>query len=299
MIGIPDEAQRVCRHTPLIFVPPLGAWLKLESLQATGSFKLRGAAVKLARLGAHRAVVAASAGNHGLGVALAAQRMAIAATVIVSAGAARVKREGIARLGAEVRRSDGDYQQAEREARALADERGHVFISPFDDDDVIDGNGRWLAAELRADRPSLRRVIVPVGGGGLAGGLAEALVPSVRVIGVQPELNCAMRESLAGGHALTRYDGGATMCEGLEGPVAERTYALCARFLEEIVTVSEAETLTAIAFAYRALGIVVEPSAAVAIAAARAGRVSVDAETAIVITGGNIDDEVLARALSA
>lgn len=301
-MSIPDEARRLCRVTPLVYAGPLGCFLKLESLQATGSFKLRGAAVKLARLAPEaraRGVVAASAGNHGLGVARAAAALGIAATVVVSRGAAAVKRAGIARLGAEVIPSTGDYAQAEREAIELARSSGRAFLSPFDDDDVIEGNGAWLAEELLGQHPGLARVVVPVGGGGLCGGLGRVLAPrGVAVIGVQPRVNCAMKESLDGGRALVDYQGGETLCEGLEGAVSVRTFELARAHLSSIVLVDEAEVLAAIAFAWRVLGVVAEPSAAVVVAAALSGRLQAEDDTVLVLTGSNLDDELLDRALA-
>ncbi|HEY7953869.1 MAG TPA: pyridoxal-phosphate dependent enzyme [Polyangia bacterium] len=302
MKPISDEARRLCRVTPLLYAPPLGCYLKLESLQATGSFKLRGAAVALSRLSPEeraRGVVAASAGNHGLGLALAGARLSVPVTVVVSRTAAQVKRDGIARLGAEVIVSSGDYDQAEREARTLAASRGRRFISPFDDDDVIDGNGGWLAAELAAQHASLRRVIVPVGGGGLAGGLARALEPrGVEVIGIQPRSNCAMHESLRLGRALSSYQGGATRAEGLEGGIALRTFELARAHLSRIELVGEDEILAAVAFAWRALGLYVEPSAAVVLAAVRSGQVIAEEDTALVLTGANLDPALLDEALA-
>ena len=287
------------RKTPLVFAPPLNCWLKLESLQATGSFKLRGAALKLSRLTATeraRGVVAASAGNHGQGVALASARLGTPATVVVPALCPAVKREAIARWGAEVIVDGANYVAAEERALALAAERGVPFVSPFDDDDVIAGNGEWLGREIAGQHAGLARVIVPVGGGGLVAGLLRAL-PSVEVVGVQPRVNCAMHDSLAQDRALVRYQGGETLCEGLEGAVAERTFAVaCARRLQ-VALVDEEEVLAAIGFAYRALGLIVEPSAAVGIAAARSGRIAADEETVIVVTGGNIEPALLERAI--
>jgi threonine dehydratase len=290
------------RSTPLIFAPPLNCWLKLESLQTTGSFKLRGAARKLERLSANeraRGVVTASAGNHGLGVARAAAHFGVAATVVVPRAAPAVKREGIARLGAQVLVEGEDYGAAEARAMALGRERGLVFVSAFDDEDVIDGNGRTLGDELRAQHAGLTRVIAPVGGGGLVAGLLRAFAGSgVEVVGVQPAANCAMHESLALGRALTRYDGGATLCEGLEGAVAERTFAAAQAQRLRIALVDEDEVLAAIGFAYCALGLIVEASAAVTLAAARVQRLPTDEETVLVVTGGNIDAELLDRAIT-
>jgi threonine dehydratase len=299
---ISDEARALCRVTPLIYAGPIGCFLKLESLQATGSFKLRGAAVKLTRLPAEvraRGVVAASAGNHGLGVALAASRLGVRATVIVSRGSAQVKRQGMAALGAEVIVSAGDYVQAEREAIALASSSGRAFVSPFDDDDVIAGNGEWLATELLGQQPGVRRVVAPIGGGGLIAGLGRTLAPrGVQVIGVQPRVNCAMYESFAQERALVDYEGGPTLCEGLEGAVAERTYQVAKQHVDSIVLVDEDEVLRAIAFAYRVLGLLVEPSSAVVLAAAASGRILAEDDTALIVTGSNIDAEVLERALA-
>jgi threonine dehydratase len=297
---IPDEARRLCRRTPLVFAPPLGCFLKLESLQPTGAFKLRGAAVKLARLDAAaraRGVVTASAGNHGLGVAYAARALGVLATVVVSRGAPLVKRDGIARLGAQVIVSAGDYDAAVTEALALAATHGLAYVPAYDDDDVIDGNGAWLAEELRAQHASLACVVVPVGGGGLSGGLARALA-GVEVIGVQPRANCAMHDSIAQGRALTRYDGGATLCEGLEGAVAERTFDLCRAHLSRIVLTGEDEVRAAVAYAYTRLGLYVEPSAAVVIAAALGGQVPIEDDTVLVITGSNLDPALLDEVLS-
>ena len=298
---ISDEARQLVRITPLTFSPPLGCFLKLECLQRTGSFKLRGAALRLAELSPEmraRGVVVASAGNHGLGIAEAARAFAIPATVVVSRNSAEIKREGIRRRGAEVRVSTGDYAVAEREARLLAVERGALFVSPFDDDAVIRGNGDWLGEELLAQFPGVRRVIVPVGGGGLAGGIARHLGPrGIQVIGVQPSANCAMHESLRLGRALTEYDGGVTRAEGLEGPVAERTYQLCQTHLDSVVLVDEAELLAAVGWAWRMLGLALEPSAAVTVAAVRAGRVMAEDDTIVVLSGGNVDEALLDSAL--
>ncbi|HZS40885.1 MAG TPA: pyridoxal-phosphate dependent enzyme, partial [Polyangia bacterium] len=233
------------------------------------------------------------------GVALAARRMGLHATVVVPQLAVRAKVDGIERLGAEVLRVGAGYDAAERFARKIADEQGRVFVSPFDDDDVVDGNGGWLGRELREQRPSLARVIVPVGGGGLSGGLGRELGAGVEVIGVQPRVNCAMHDSLRDGRAHVTYGGGATLCDGLEGAVADRTYELARSYVRQIALVDEEQVLQAVAFAYRVLGLVVEPSAAVGIAAVRAGVAPADAETAILITGSNVDPEILDRALAA
>lgn len=300
---IPNAARRLCRVTPLVHAAPLGCSLKLESLQRTGSFKLRGAALKLCALGdeeRRRSVVAASAGNHGQGVALAARALGIAARVIVPRTTPKVKRDAITSYGAELSIVGANYDEAEAAARAEAGRTGAIFVSPFDDERVIAGNGRWLGEEILAQRPEVETVVVPVGGGGLVGGLAALLAPrGVKVIGVQPRANCAMHDSLAGGRALTVYEGGRTLCEGLEGPVAERTYQLARDHAVGIVLVEEPAILAAMAFAYRELGLLVEASAAVGIAALRLGVILPSPRTVIVVTGSNVEPELLDEALAA
>jgi threonine dehydratase len=288
------------RKTPLVFAPALNCWLKLESLQPTGSFKIRGAALKLSRLrGTAPAVIAASAGGHGMAVALAAQKLGLRATVVVPTGAAAVKKQGIAQLGAELIEHGAGYVEAEAHALHLAATRGQPFISPFDDEDIIEGNGAWLARELVAQHAGLRRVVVPVGGGGLIAGCAQALGSDVDLWGVEPRGNCAMHASLAAGRALLDYAGAATLCDGLEGTVGERPFALTRARGVSMALVDEEAILRAVGFAFRALGLVMEPSAAVCVAAARAGAVPVDEETVIVVSGSNIDDALLDRGIRA
>lgn len=302
--------SRLVRRTPLVAapamsepsadVPPDGAgsvWLKLESLQRTASFKLRGACLRLDALTDEeraRGVVAASAGNHGLGVALAGRELGIRVEVIVPETSAMVKRNGIAAFGAEVRVGGPTYDAAEAAARARAEETGAVFVSPFDDPHVIRGNGGTLAEEILSQLPEVEQVVCPVGGGGLIGGLAEVLAPKgVRVVGVQPRSNCAMHESLALGSALTRYDGAPTIAEGCEGAVAESTYHLCRAHGVGVVLVSEAAIREAMRFAYERLGLIVEASAAVALAGLRERAVLPSEATVVVVSGGNVDAELL------
>jgi threonine dehydratase len=278
----------------------LRAWLKLESLQRTGSFKLRGACVALSALArrGERAFIAASAGNHGLGVACAGRALGLKAHIVAPANAAEKKREGIVALGATLSVEGADYDEAEAIAKERAARDGLSFVSPFDDDAVIAGNGAWLGRELMAQRPSLRRVVVPVGGGGLAAGLLAALAPrGVEVLGVQPKGANAMARSLESGAAIL-VDHGATICSGLDGGVAERTFVAARDHGLGIAIVDESSILPAIAFAYRTLGQLVEPASAVVIAAALAGVVPIDEETALVITGGNLDTVMLDRALA-
>ncbi len=290
---------RLVRHTPLIAAPELGdgVWLKLENLQRTGSFKLRGACVKLDALAAQeraRGVVTASAGNHGLGLALAGRELGIRVEVFVGETVPAVKKNGIAALGAQVHVGGASYDAAEETARRRAEESGALFVSPFDDDLVIQGNGGTLGAEILADLPGVAQVVCPIGGGGLASGLARA---GLQVAGVQPRANCAMHESLRLGRALTVYDGEPTLAEGCEGAVAERTFAVCRDRGVTIALVSEEAIRAAMAFAYRTLGQAIEPSAAVALAGVRARAVDARSDTVVVISGGNVEPDLLSDVL--
>jgi threonine dehydratase len=312
--SVAERIRKLLRVTPLVPAPVLGrrtganVWLKLESLQRTGSFKLRGAAARLAAmsLAGQARAVAASAGNHGLGVAMAAQAFGIEATVLVSTQTPEVKRAGIAALGAKVEVVGASYDEAEAEARRrAAADPGLTFVSPFDDDHVIAGNGGLLAREILAQLPDVDTVVAPVGGGGLCGGLGVELVPrGIRVVGVEPEANCAMKRSLEDGRAYTRYEGGPTLAEGLEGSVSERTFAMAKDYFPDIALVSEVAIRKAIVYAYRTLGLVVEASAAVSIAALLEETLDVNGRRVVmVITGSNIEasllDQLLAGAATA
>jgi threonine dehydratase len=312
--AVGEKVRRLTRVTPLVPAAALGrrtgadVWLKLENLQRTGSFKLRGAAARLAALaldsaagGPAKRVIAASAGNHGLGVALAAQAFGVQATVLVSAQAPEIKRAGIAALGAQVEVAGANYDEAEAEARRrAAADPGLVFVSAFDDDHVIAGNGGLLAREILAQLPDVQSIVVPVGGGGLAGGLGVEMVPrGIQILGVSPEANCAMRRSLDDGKAYTSYAGAPTLAEGLEGAVSERTFAMARDYFPNIALVSELAIRQAIVYAYRTLGILCEASAAPALAALLDDASAVRGRrTVVVISGGNIEPTLLDQLLS-
>jgi len=310
--AIAERIRRFLRVTPLVHAPALSrrvgadVWLKLESLQRTGSFKLRGAAARLAALarqgqgGPRRRVIAASAGNHGLGVAHAAQLFDIEATVVVSSLTAEHKRAAISALGARLELHGQSYDEAEDEARrrAAADPE-LTFVSGFDDDYVMAGNGALLARELLAQLPDVEAVIAPVGGGGLVGGLGVELVPrGIRLLGVSPENNCAMKRSLEEGKAYTRFAGGPTLAEGLEGGVSERTFRMAQDYCPQITAVSEVAIRRAIVYAYRTLGLVVEASAAVSLAALLENALTLPSRRVVlVITGSNIEPDLLDQLL--
>src|SRR4249920_1012798 len=311
--AVGERVRRLTRVTPLVPAPALGrrtgadVWLKLENLQRTGSFKLRGAAARIASLAlraggdAKTRVVAASAGNHGLGVALAARAFGIDATVLVSAQTPEVKRAGIAALGAHVEVAGATYDEAEAEARRrAAADPGLVFVSAFDDDHVIAGNGDLLAREILAQLPDVQAIVVPVGGGGLAGGIGVEVVPrGIKVLGASPEANCAMRRSLDEGRAYTTYEGGPTLAEGLEGAVSERTFQMARDYFPDIALCSELQIREAIVYAYRTLGIMCEASAAPALAALLDDASLIRGRrTVVVISGGNIEPALLDQLLT-
>jgi threonine dehydratase len=312
--AVAERVRRLARVTPLVPAPALGrrtgadVWLKLENLQRTGSFKLRGAAARLAALaieagaagGKPKRVVAASAGNHGLGIALAAQSYGIDATVFVPAQTPEIKRAGIGALGAKVEVAGVSYAEAEAAARRAAEAEDVVFVSPFDDDHVIAGNGGLLAREILAQLPDVQAIVAPVGGGGLAGGIGVEVVPrGIKVFGASPEVNCAMRRSLDEGRAFTSYEGGPTLAEGLEGPVSERTFGMARDYFPEIALVSEVAIRRAIVYAYRTLGTICEASAAVPLAALLEDASPVRGRrTVVVVTGGNIEPSLLDQLLT-
>ena len=306
--AVAERVRRLTRVTPLVPAPTLGrrtgadVWLKLENLQRTGSFKLRGAAARLAALsieaggGPPKRVVTASAGNHGLGLAHAARAFGIDATILVSAQTPGVKRAGIAALGAKVEVAGATYDEAEAAARArAAADPQLVFVSAFDDDHVIAGNGGLLAREILAQLPDVQAIVVPVGGGGLAGGIGVEVVPrGIKILGASPEANCAMRRSLDDGRAYTTYHGGPTLAEGLEGAVSERTFRMARDYFPDIALCSELAIRQAIVYAYRTLGILCEASAAPALAVLLDDASPVRGRrTVVVISGGNIEPDLL------
>jgi threonine dehydratase len=299
----------VVRRTPLLRSDALSDFagtdvrLKLETLQRTGSFKLRGAYNFVASLpDAERArgLVTASAGNHGQGVALAARLAGARAVVFVPADAPEVKRARIARYGAELRRVEGGYDEAHAAAEAFAEETGACFVHAFSDPAVVAGQGT-VGLEIFEECPSIRTVIVPVGGGGLVGGVgtvARALGRHVRVVGVQTDQTAAMHASLTAGR-LSSSIYGPTLCEGLSGDVDDRAFRLAREVVDDMVLVSEHAVRRAVRWLVREEGVVAEGSAAVGVAAIleeAAGEI--DGPAAVVLTGSNLDAARLAAILT-
>jgi threonine dehydratase len=271
-------------------------YLKLENEQTTGSFKLRGALNVLATLPddvRERGVVASSAGNHGLGVAYAAKHFGIPATIFVPSNAPQVKRAGIIALGATIDTSQPHYDAAMDAAKAFAAERGATYINPCLGDMLLAGQGT-VALEILGELPDLAALVVNVGGGGLLGGcasLVRRVAPSVRIVGAQSERTAAMSRSLAAGR-LVQIENEPTLADGLAGQIDDEAFDIGRNALDEIVTLSEEEIGRAIAWLWSEHRVRVEGAGAVAAGALLMGKVgALPTPTAVVVSGGNIDEE--------
>jgi threonine dehydratase len=292
--------REAVRRTPLRRSEGLSAaaekdvYLKLESEQLTGSFKLRGAFNSLAMLPAEvreRGIVAASAGNHGLGIAWTARHLGIPATVFVPASAPAVKREGIERLGATIDAEQPDYDAAHAAAIAFAARRGARYVDPCSGADLLAGQGT-VALEILEELAALASLVTPVGGGGLLGGMASLLrpvAPRVRIAGVQTTRTDAMARSLAAGRVVT-IENEPTIADGLAGQIDEYALDIGRHALDDMVTVAEEDVASAIAWLSRHEGVVAEGAGAVGVAALLAGKLGfLHAPLVIVVSGGNID----------
>jgi threo-3-hydroxy-L-aspartate ammonia-lyase len=289
----------VAHRTPLLTSDTLDrrcaakVLLKAEPFQRSGSFKFRGAYNRLSLLSpAARAagVVAYSSGNHGAAVALAARLLGIDAVIVVPANGSAAKLAATAGYGAELRRYDPATESREEVAAKIAAERGMTLIRPFDDYDIMAGQGT-VGLELAGQAPDLKRVLVPVGGGGLASGVATAikgLIPGASVIGVEPAKADDTRQSLMAGRRVSILEPD-TIADGLRArEPGELTFAVNSRLLDDIVTVTEEAIIEAMRFCFTRLKIVVEPSGAVALAALLSSVVGAIGRTGVVLSGGNI-----------
>jgi threonine dehydratase len=312
-------ARRIAGHarkTPLLAATPLDGLtggrilLKLETLQHTGSFKFRGAWNRLAQLDErHRSagVVAFSSGNHAQGVAEAARRLGIRATIVMPSDAPRVKMQNTLDMGAEVIEYDRVHENREQIAARIAEERGATLVPSFDDPDVIAGQGTVgleIAEQAGTLGLTLDDVVVCCSGGGLTAGIAvalEELAPHAGLWTAEPEAHDDHRRSLASGRRQ-RNDPGVpvTICDALLAPMpGELTYAINESRLRGALAVSDDEVRRAMAFAARTLKLVVEPSGAVALACVMSGKLETrDRTVAVTLSGGNVDDAVLADVLA-
>jgi threonine dehydratase len=272
--------------------------LKCESLQRTGSFKLRGASNMLATAEPRPAgVVAASAGNHAQGVALAARELGLPATVVMPRGAPLVKRRATRGYGAVIELVDGPLAACQTRARALAEERGLLYVPPYDHPQIVAGQGT-VGLELTDDAPDVETVLVPAGGGGLLAGVALAVKarhPCARVIGVQTQAMPGIAESLAAGEPR-QLPARHTIADGVAvaGPSA-LTLELIRRHVDAVVMVSEEAVARALLFLLERSRLVAEGAGALGVAALLGGHVEVRGHTVAVVSGGNIDVNLLGR----
>ena len=286
-----EVLKTIARRTDLIhaqnIVDDSKIYLKVENLQNTGSFKLRGASYKIANLteeAKQKGVIACSAGNHAQGVALASQKNGIKATIFIPATAPLSKVEATRKFGAEIKLIDGVYDDAYKAAIEYQKETGGTFVHPFDDEDVIAGQGT-IGLEILEQLPDVEAVVVPIGGGGLISGLAYAIKqikPECKVYGVQAQGAGSMFHSLNQNERLelptvnTFADGTAVKKPG------ELTFDLCSKYVDEVVTVTDDEI-----------------AGALSVAAAMYGKLpTADKKTVCVVSGGNIDVNILSRVIN-
>ena len=309
-----ERLRGLVRHTPLLpfdlpELAPERVWLKPESLQPIGSFKLRGAGNRLLALSAEeraRGVLAYSSGNHAQGVAYAARHLGLAATIVMPTNAPQVKIAATRALGATVVLYDPAHERREDVAARLlaAAPAPPVLVPPFDDPLVIAGQGT-VGLEILADLPAVELVLAPVGGGGLLSGVAAALKllkPSVKVVGVEPELAADAQASWRSGRVVEwpAAHTNRTLADGVRTlAVSELTLAHLRQYADDIVTVSEAALRAAARRLLLEARLVVEPTAALPLAALLHHRASLppSAHTVLILTGGNADPATLAELL--
>ena len=300
--------QSVAHHTPVTSSdsvsrrvgPGADIVLKCENQQRTGSFKIRGAHHRLSLLSPNeclRGVAAASAGNHAQGVALAARLRGIPATIFMAETASIAKIKATEGYGAKVVFAGTSLHEATEACLAFVAETNAVFISPFDDDGIITGQGT-LGLELLQDVPDVDTVLIPVGGGGLFAGVALALKetnPKIRVVGVQSEGCDAAVQSFHAGHLVPSSVPIRTICDGIAVKTpSSRTFEYLEKYADDIVTVPDTAVSAAILLLLERAKLVVEPSGAAGLAALLAHRTEAIGKTAVILCGGNIDALALA-----
>lgn len=302
------KLKEVLRKTDLIPAPKISdkctVYLKTENLQVTGSFKVRGAYYKISQLSEEerkRGVIACSAGNHAQGVALAAQKNGIKALICLPDAAPISKIEATKAYGADICLVDGVYDDAYAEAIRLRDEKGYTFIHPFDDENVIAGQGT-IGLELLDQLPDADAVVVPVGGGGLISGVAftiKKLNPNIKIYGVQAAGAPSMEESLAHGK-IERLSHVSTIADGIKVmEPGELTYSLCKEYVDGIVTVTDDEISSAILALMEQHKLIAEGAGAVPVAAVMFDKIPDIAGKKVIclVSGGNIDVTILSRVI--
>ncbi|HEY6224833.1 MAG TPA: threonine/serine dehydratase [Gemmatimonadales bacterium] len=296
----------VAVRTPLVWVAPLGAWLKLESRQPMGAFKIRGAYNAIRKLAPDtraRGVITFSSGNHGQAVAYAAQRFGVRAVVVMPETAPSVKVDGVKRWGGEVVMAGRTSEDRRLAALELARREQLAVIPPFDHLDIIAGQAT-VGVEIAADLPDVAIVVVPVGGGGLISGVVRGLAAagsSARVVGVEPAGAPKLTRSLAAGHPIT-LERTASVADGLitltVGALPFAELQADAARLAGVVTVDDDSIRAAVHFLHRDAGFTVEPSGAATTAALRSGALDAfrTPPIVLVVSGGNVDPALLDEA---
>ena len=297
----------IVRKTALIESPKLNPdcklYLKTENLQVTGSFKVRGAGYKISQLSDEekaRGVIACSAGNHAQGVALAAKNYGIKSVICLPDGAPISKVEATKSYGAEVVMVPGVYDDAYKRALELRDEMGYSFVHPFNDDDVIAGQGT-IALEILEEIKDIDAVVVPIGGGGLISGVAytlKQLNPNIKVYGVQASGAPSMYNSVKHGR-IERLDSVSTIADGIAvKEPGDNTFNLVSKYVDDIVTVTEGEISSAILGLIEQHKLIAEGAGAVAVAAVIFNKVPVKGKKVVaLVSGGNIDVTILSRVI--
>ncbi|MBK0421606.1 threonine ammonia-lyase [Leucobacter sp. CSA2] len=308
-----EVVHRVTRRTPLessrFLAEGLGVprvYLKCENLQRTGAYKLRGAYNRLTRLTEEeraRGVVAASAGNHAQGVAYAARELGIKATIFMPLGVALPKLQATRNYGADVQLVGSGFDETNQAAQEFVRETGAVFIPPFDDPAVIEGQGT-IALEMFDEAPDIATIVVPIGGGGLIAGVAAAAKQwaaangrEVKIIGVQAENAAPFPTSLAAGEPVTIRTR-STIADGIAvARPGVRNFQVVQEFVDEVVTVSDDDIARAIVMLLERAKLVVEPAGAAGVAAILAGKITSEGPVATILSGGNIDPLLLQRVI--
>jgi len=297
-----NRIREYVRYTPLEYSHYYSktidgeVYLKLENLQVTGSFKVRGAfnkVLSLTKEALGEYVVTASAGNHGKALAYVSNLLGIKAIIFVPSNAPRNKIEGIKLWGADVVVCKGYYEDAEEKAKRYSREKGFTFISPYNDEMIIAGQGT-IAIEILSENPDIEYILVPVGGGGLISGIAftaKSINPEIKVIGVQSEASPVMYESIKRGR-IVRVELKPSIAEGLHGQIEESsiTFDYISRYVDDILLVNEDDIKNSIYEAFKYHRLVVEGAGAVGLSALEKYENRFrDRKVAVVLSGGNID----------
>ena len=300
-----ERIRPIAKRTPLVDVSDLAGrplWLKCESLQPGGAFKIRGAYNMVAQLpdsDRRRGVITYSSGNHGQAVALAARELGAPAVVVMPTTAPKIKVEGARAFGAEVVFEGTTSLHRRARAEAIAAERGLTMVPPFDHEWIIAGQGT-LGLEILEQLPGVKAVLVPIGGGGLVSGVSAAIRQAkqdVAVIGIEPSGADGMRRSIAAGEVQT-LDGSKSVADGLMAArPGDLNFAHVRQFVDRIDTVDDSEIIDAVRWLFVRAKIVAEPSGAATVAAALRSSASYAAPVVAIVSGGNLDPSDLSKYL--